>query len=155
MATQSNLTVGALDGVRVLDFTGVIAGPYCARLMADLGAEVVKIEAPIGDLLRIASPRRKGKTPYFAQLNAGKDSISIDLKKPGAIELVLDLAEKADVAIQNFRPGVLADFGLGYDALKARKPDIIYCNLSGYDKTGLRKIILRMRPLCMRLLVLI
>ncbi|PCI48731.1 MAG: carnitine dehydratase [Moraxellaceae bacterium] len=136
MTAQSNLTAGALDGIRVLDFTGVIAGPYCARLMADLGAEVVKIEAPIGDLLRIASPRRKGKTPYFAQLNAGKDSVSIDLKKPGAIDLVLDLAEKADVAIQNFRPGVLSDYGLGYEDLKVRKPDIIYCNLSGYGQEG-------------------
>ena len=136
MSSPPLLTAGALDGIRVLDFTGVIAGPYCARLMADLGAEVVKIEPPNGDLLRIASPRRKGKTPYFAQLNAGKESVSIDLKEPGAIELVLDLVEKADVAIQNFRPGVLANFGLGYEAMKARKPDIVYCNLSGYGQEG-------------------
>ena len=136
LPNSSLLSPGALDGIRVLDFTGVIAGPYCARLMADLGAEVIKIEPPNGDLLRVASPRRKGRTPYFAQLNAGKDSISIDLKEPGAVELVLDLVEKADVAIQNFRPGVLADFGLGYEAMKARKSDIVYCNLSGYGQEG-------------------
>ena len=136
MSINQALSPGALDGVRVLDFTGVIAGPYCTRLMADVGADVVKIEPPTGDLLRGAAPRRKGRTPYFAQLNAGKSSISVDLKDPRAVELVLKLTETADVAVQNFRPGVLRKFGLGYEQMKARKPDIIYCNMSGFGQEG-------------------
>ena len=136
MSIHAHLTPGALDGVRVLDFTGVIAGPYCTRLMADLGAEVIKIEPPVGDLLRGASPRRQGKTPYFGQLNAGKQSICVDLKKPEGVELVLQLVQKADVAVQNFRPGVLRGFGLGFDAMKARNPKIVYCNMSGYGQDG-------------------
>ena len=136
MSIQQHLTPGALDGIRVLDFTGVIAGPYCTRLMADLGAEVVKIEPPNGDLLRSVVPRRKGKSPFFAQLNAGKNSIAIDLKDQKSIELILNLAEKADVVVQNFRPGVLRGFGLGYEAMKRRNPKIIYCNMSGYGQHG-------------------
>ncbi|MCK9994339.1 MAG: hypothetical protein Dbin4_02859, partial [Alphaproteobacteria bacterium] len=131
MSIQKHVTPGALEGVRVIDFTGVIAGPYCARLMADLGAEVIKVEAPIGDLLRMTMPRRKGRSTYFGQLNAGKKSICLDLKDPRAVELVLKLAEKSDVAIQNFRPGVMRGFGLGYEHMKARNPKIIYCNMSG------------------------
>ncbi len=127
---------GALDGVRVLDFTGVVAGPFGTRLMADLGAEVVKVEPPSGDLLRGAPPRRDGKSPYFGQINCGKKSISVDLKDPRAVELVLRLAGKTDVVIQNFRPGVMRNFGLGYDDLKQHKPDLIYCSISGYGQQG-------------------
>ncbi|HEX4888904.1 MAG TPA: CoA transferase [Alphaproteobacteria bacterium] len=136
MSIQKHVTPGALEGVRVIDFTGVIAGPYCARLMADLGAEVIKVEAPIGDLLRMTMPRRKGRSTYFGQLNAGKKSICLDLKDPRAVELVLKLAEKSDVAIQNFRPGVMRGFGLGYEHMKARNPKIIYCNMSGFGQEG-------------------
>ncbi|HBF97626.1 MAG TPA: carnitine dehydratase, partial [Alphaproteobacteria bacterium] len=127
---------GALDGVRVLDFTGVVAGPFGTRLMADLGAEVVKVEPPSGDLLRGAPPRRDGKSPYFGQINCGKKSISVDLKDPRARDLVLQLVDKTDVVIQNFRPGVMRNFGLGYDDLKQRKPDLIYCSISGYGQHG-------------------
>lgn len=129
-------TAGALDGVRVLDFTGVVAGPFGTRLMADLGAEVVKVEPPSGDLLRGAPPRRDGKSPYFGQINCGKKSVSVDLKDPRAVDLVLRLVEKSDVVIQNFRPGVMRNFGLGYDDLKQRKPDLIYCSISGYGQHG-------------------
>lgn len=127
---------GALDGVRVLDFTGVVAGPFGTRLMADLGAEVVKVEPPSGDLLRGAPPRRDGKSPYFGQINCGKKSISVDLKDPRARDLVLQLVDKTDVVIQNFRPGVMRNFGLSYDDLKQRKPDLIYCSISGYGQHG-------------------
>lgn len=127
---------GALDGVRVLDFTGAVAGPFGTRLMADLGAEVVKVEPPSGDLLRGAPPRRDGKSPYFGQINCGKKSISVDLKDPRARDLVLQLVDKTDVVIQNFRPGVMRNFGLGYDDLKQRKPDLIYCSISGYGQHG-------------------
>lgn len=127
---------GALDGVRVLDFTGVVAGPFGTRLMADLGAEVVKVEPPSGDLLRGAPPRRDGKSPYFGQINCGKKSISVDLKDPRAVDLVRRLVGKTDVVIQNFRPGVMRKFGLGYDDLKQLKPDLIYCSISGYGQHG-------------------
>ncbi|MEQ1889297.1 MAG: CoA transferase [Alphaproteobacteria bacterium] len=136
MSIQSHVTPGALDGVRVIDFTGVIAGPYSTRLMADLGAEVIKIEAPGGDLLRTILPRRKGRSTYFGQLNAGKKSICLDLKDPRAVDLVLKLAETSDVAVQNFRPGVMRGFGLGYEHLKLRNPKIIYCNMSGFGQEG-------------------
>ncbi len=136
MSIQQHVTPGALEGVRVIDFTGVIAGPYCARLMADLGAEVIKVEPPIGDLLRMTLPRRKGRSTYFGQLNAGKKSVCLDLKDPRAVELILKLAEKSDVAIQNFRPGVMRGFGLGYEHMKARNPKIIYCNMSGFGQEG-------------------
>lgn len=127
---------GALDGIRVLDFTGVVAGPFGTRLMADLGAEVVKVEPPSGDLLRGAPPRRDGKSPYFGQINCGKKSISVDLKDPRAVDLVLRLVGKTDVVIQNFRPGVMCNFGLGYDDLKQHKSDLIYCSISGYGQHG-------------------
>lgn len=136
MSIREHSTPGALDGVRVLDFTGVVAGPYCTRLMADLGAEVVKIEPPTGDFLRALEPRRQGKSPYFGQINAGKSSIATDLKNPRAVELILDLAAKSDILVQNFRPGVLRKFGLGYAEVSARKPDIIYCNMSGFGQEG-------------------
>lgn len=136
MSIQKHASPGALEGVRVIDFTGVIAGPYCTRLLADLGAEVIKIEAPGGDLLRTVLPRRKGRSAYFSQLNAGKKSICLDLKDPRAVELVLKLAEKSDVAVQNFRPGVMREFGLGYEHLKQRNPKIVYCNMSGFGQEG-------------------
>jgi len=136
MSITASTSPGALTGVRVLDFTGVVAGPYCTRLLADLGAEVIKIESPAGDLLRLAQPRRHGYSAYFAPLNAGKQSLCLDLKQPRAVELVLQLTEKSDVAVQNFRPGVMRDFGLGYEQLKARNPKIIYCNMSGFGQEG-------------------
>ncbi len=136
MSIQAHTTPGALEGVRVVDFTGVIAGPYATRLMADLGAEVIKIEPPVGDLLRQTLPRRKGRSTYFGQLNAGKKSICLNLKDKRAIDLVLKLAEKSDVAVQNFRPGVMREFGLGYKDLKAVNPKIIYCNMSGFGQEG-------------------
>ncbi|MBV1906440.1 MAG: CoA transferase [Pseudomonadales bacterium] len=129
-------TAGALSGVRVLDFCGVVAGPFGTRLMADLGAEVVKVEPPTGDLLRGAPPRRDRKSPYFGQINCGKKSISVDLKNPGAVALILKLVTRADVVMQNFRPGVMRGFGLGYDDIVKHKPDIIYASVSGYGQHG-------------------
>jgi CoA:oxalate CoA-transferase len=129
-------SAGALDGVRVLDFSAVIAGPFGTRLMADLGAEVVKVEPPVGDLLRGAPPLREGVSPYYGQTNCGKRSISVDLKTPEGIELILQLVAQADVVVQNFRPGVMRDMGLGYDDLVKHKSDIIYASVSGYGQHG-------------------
>ena len=103
---------GALSGLRVLDFTTTIAGPHCTRLLADLGAEVVKIEAPDGDMMRTRPPLRNGASTSFGQLNAGKKSITLDLKAPAAVEAVRRLVATADVVVENFRPGVMRRFGL-------------------------------------------
>ncbi|MBV1878031.1 MAG: CoA transferase [Pseudomonadales bacterium] len=136
MGNDKSGTVGALDGVRVLDFSMYIAGPYSTRLMADIGAEVVKIESPKGDLLRGAAPQRNKKSSYFGQLNCGKKSVVVDLKQPGGVALVLDLIASADVLVENFRPGVMDKFGLGYEQVVKYKPDLIYCSVSGYGQIG-------------------
>ena len=127
---------GALERVRVLDFTTTIAGPHCTRLLADLGAEVIKIEAPEGDMMRTRPPLRNGASTSFGQLNAGKKSIVLDLKMPPAVEAVRRLVATAAVVVENFRPGVMRRFGLDYEALAAIKPELIYCAISGYGQTG-------------------
>jgi CoA:oxalate CoA-transferase len=130
------LMTGALERVRVLDFTTTIAGPHCTRLLADLGAEVIKVEAPEGDMMRTRPPRRNGASTSFGQLNAGKKSIVLDLKRPPAVTAVQRLLGTVDVVVENFRPGVMRRFGLDYDALAAIKPELIYCAISGYGQTG-------------------
>src|SRR5213076_591611 len=122
----------ALGRLRVLDFTTTIAGPHCTRLLADLGAEVIKIEAPEGDMMRTRPPLRNGASTSFGQLNAGKKSVALDLKSPEAVEAARRLVATADVLVENFRPGVMRRFGLDYDMLKSVKPDLIYCAISGY-----------------------
>ena len=127
---------GALSGLRVLDFTTTIAGPHCTRLLADLGAEVIKIEAPDGDMMRTRPPLRNGASTSFGQLNAGKKSVALDLKSPAAVEAVRRLVTRADIVVENFRPGVMRRFGLDYEALRPLKPDLVYCAISGYGQTG-------------------
>ncbi len=130
------MVTSALGGLRVLDFTTTIAGPHCGRLLADLGAEVIKIEAPEGDMMRTRPPLRDGASTSFGQLNAGKKSVVLDLKSPRGVEAALRLVATADVVVENFRPGVMRRFGLDYNALKAVKPDLVYCAISGYGQTG-------------------
>ena len=125
-----------LDHIRVLDFTTTIAGPHCARLLADLGATVIKIEAAEGDMMRSRPPMRDGASTTFGQLNAGKQSIVLDLKQPAAQEIVRRLLATTDVLVENFRPGVMRRFGLDYAALSAAHPALIYCAISGYGQTG-------------------
>ncbi|QOG18782.1 MULTISPECIES: CaiB/BaiF CoA transferase family protein [Bradyrhizobium] len=125
-----------LEGVRVLDFSIMLAGPYCARLLADVGAEVIKIEPPEGDDMRLRTPLRDGHSAYFGQLNAGKQSLALDLKSAEAISLVHRLVAEADILVENFRPGVMDRLGLGYDALRAINPRLIYCSISGYGQFG-------------------
>jgi crotonobetainyl-CoA:carnitine CoA-transferase CaiB-like acyl-CoA transferase len=125
-----------LDGMRVLDFTTTIAGPWCTRLMADLGAEVIKIEAPEGDMMRTRPPLRDGASTSFGNLNAGKHSIVLDLKQPAAQEVVRRLLSSCDVLVENFRPGVMKRFNLDYEALSKRHRELIYCSISGYGQTG-------------------
>src|SRR6476646_695858 len=130
------MMTGALERIRVLDFTTTIAGPHCTRLLADLGAEVIKIEAPEGDMMRTRPPQRNGASTSFGQLNAGKKSIVLDLKTPPAVEAVRRLVATADVVVENFRPGVMRRFGLDYEVLAPIKPELIYCAISGYGQTG-------------------
>ena len=125
-----------LDGIRVLDLTRVLSGPHCTRMLADLGAEVIKVEPPDGDLTRFSSPRINGLAAYFVQQNAGKRNVSLDLSKPGAAEIVLGLAAHCDVLVENFRPGVMARLGLGYDEVAARNPRIVYASITGYGTSG-------------------
>ena len=126
----------ALSGLSVLDFTTTIAGPHCTRLLADLGAEVIKIEAPEGDMMRSRMPLRNGASTSFGQLNAGKKSVVLDLKSAQAVEAVHRLAERADVVVENFRPGVMRRLGLDYAALGKTNRRLVYCAISGYGQTG-------------------
>ena len=125
-----------LEGIRVLDFTRVLAGPHCTRMLCDLGAEVIKIEPPAGDVTRFTYPRRNSMPTYYVQQNTGKRSVSLDLQRPEAVEIALELAERSDVLVENYRPGVMDRFGLGYDAVSARNPRIVYTSISGYGATG-------------------
>ncbi|MGE3679106.1 MAG: CaiB/BaiF CoA transferase family protein, partial [Burkholderiales bacterium] len=126
----------AYDGLKVLDFTAMIAGPHCTRLLADLGADVIKLEPPEGDYMRSRGPLRDGHSTYYGSLNCGKKSLCVDLKKPQARELVLELAAQADVVVENFRPGVMQRLGFGHAALSALNPRLVYCSISGYGQSG-------------------
>jgi len=125
-----------LEALRVLDFTRVLAGPHAARMLCDLGAEVIKIEPPEGDLTRFGQPRLNSLATYFIQQNVGKSNISLDFTHPRAVDIARRLAEISDVVIENFRPGVMKRLGLGYDELSARNPRLVYASISGYGATG-------------------
>ena len=125
-----------LDGVRVLDLSRVLSGPSCGKALADLGADVLKVEPPEGDLTRTAQPRVGGVPVYFAQQNCGKRCVSVDLRLEGGRDLVADLAAACDVVLENFRPGVLDRLGLGYAAVRARNPKVVYCSITGYGQEG-------------------
>ncbi|CAN5857270.1 CaiB/BaiF CoA-transferase family protein [soil metagenome] len=128
--------VRPLDGVRVLDLTRVLAGPHATRALADLGADIIKVEPPAGDLTRFATPRINGLATYFVQQNVGKRNVSIDLTTPRGVELVAELADRSDVLVENFRTGVLHRLGLGQAELRARNPRLIYASSTGYGATG-------------------
>ena len=134
--TAQNPSARPLDGIRVLDFTRVLSGPHCARMLSDLGAEVIKIEPPEGDLTRFAFPRVGSMSTYFAQQNIGKLNMSMNLKKPEAIALVKGLVAQSDVLIENYRGGVMESLGLGYDVLAEINPRLIYASITGYGTTG-------------------
>lgn len=125
-----------LAGLKVLDFSRVVAGPFATRMMADLGADVVKVEPPDGDLLRTWGDNTDGLSGYFNQENAGKRGISVDMKAEGATELLLDLVRTADIVVENYRPGVMAKFGLDYEACKAVNPAVLYLSISGFGQTS-------------------
>ena len=125
-----------LEGVRVLDLTRVLAGPHAARMLCDLGAEVIKVEPPEGDITRTTYPRINSISGYFAQQNGGKRCISIDLDHQAGRDLLMRLADVSDVLVENFRPGVMDRLGMGPDVLRARNPRLIFASVSGYGQTG-------------------
>src|SRR5579864_3667609 len=124
-----------LKGIRVVDFTRVLSGPHCTKTLRDLGADVTKIEPPAGDAGRAGVPHINDMSVYYTQQNAGKRNLSIDLNWPEAREIVKDLCRDADVIVENFRPGTLARFGLGYEQVREFNPGVVYVSISGYGQT--------------------
>ena len=125
-----------LSGLKVLDLSRVVSGPFCTMLLADLGADVVKVEAPDGDPSRVTGIVGAGENPYFVNLNRNKRTIVIDMKPERGKEIVRRMAKAADVLVENFRPGVMERLGLGYPALSAINPALIYAAITGFGKTG-------------------
>ena len=125
-----------LDGIRVLDLSSFLPGPHMAMMMADHGADVIRIEPPTGEPTRQIGVRKAGTTVYFRNTQRGKRSLKLDLKRPEAVEIFMKLAEGADVIVESFRPGVVDRLGIGYGAVKARAPRIIYCSISAYGQDG-------------------
>jgi CoA:oxalate CoA-transferase len=137
MTEASSKPKQPLSGVRVVDFTSIIAGPWATRLLADFGAEVVKVEAVgDGDILRFAPPVNDGMSRVYAHFNRGKKSVTLDLKTAGGLEIARRLIRSADVLVENFRPGVMARFGLDYETISKEQPRLVYCSVSGYGQTG-------------------
>jgi formyl-CoA transferase/CoA:oxalate CoA-transferase len=130
-----------LDGINVLDFSHALAGPYCTMLMAAYGAKVIKVEGPDGDIGRTWGPPFHGTdASYFVGLNSGKHSLAVDLKTPQGLEVCRKLAAKADIVVENFRPGTMNRLGLDYASLSAANPRLIYVSISGFGQTGPRRL---------------
>lgn len=127
-----------LAGITVIEFCSIAAGPFCGMLLADLGAEVVKVEAPGGDAMRAWPPLNEGYSENFASLNRNKRSVVLDLKNPADLATAQSLVDRADVLIENNRPGVMDRLGLGYAMLSARNPALVYCSISAYGQSGPR-----------------
>jgi crotonobetainyl-CoA:carnitine CoA-transferase CaiB-like acyl-CoA transferase len=131
-----NQTRDLLSGLRIVDLTRVLAGPFCTMMLADMGANVIKIERPgKGDDTRHFAPFQNGESAYYMNLNRGKQGITLDLKGRGK-EIFLDLVRTADVVVENFRPGTMDKLGLGYDTLKEINPKLVYAAVSGFGDSG-------------------
>ena len=130
--------IGPLSGVRVLDLSRVLAGPFCTMILGDLGAEVIKVERPDGgdDTREWGPPFAGGESAYYLCVNRNKKSIALDLKSPGGAEAARGLAAASDVLLENFRVGAMGKLGLGYEEVKALNPGIVYCSITGYGQTG-------------------
>lgn len=129
--------MGPLEGVKILDLTWVLSGPFATMTLSDLGAEVIKVERPpYGDIARTTGPHINGESCYFFSVNRGKESIALDLKSQRGRKLFLDLIEQVDVAVQNYTPGAMEKLGLGWETLSTRNPRLIYAAISGFGQTG-------------------
>ena len=135
-ANDEGILTKGFQGLRVLDFSTTIAGPHCTRMVADMGAEVIKIESAEGETMRTRPPVRNGCSTTFGQLNVGKKSLVLDLKSPDAIEIIRRLVAGTDILVENFRPGVMRRLKLDYGSLGELNPKLIYCSISGYGQTG-------------------
>src|SRR5437867_7672706 len=135
-ASDQGIMTTSFAGLRVLGFSTTIAGPHCTRLLADLGAEVIKVESVEGETMRTRPPVRNGFSSAFGQLNVGKKSLVLNLKSPDAVEIVRRLVVNADILVENFRPGVMRRLKLDYGSLRELNPKLIYCSISGYGQTG-------------------
>ena len=135
-ANDEGILTKGFQGLRVLDFSTTIAGPHCTRMLADMGAEVIKIESAEGETMRTRPPVRNGFSTAFGQLNVGKKSLVLDLKSPDAIEIIRRLVAGSDILVENFRPGVMRRLKLDYGSLHELNPKLIYCSISGYGQTG-------------------
>ena len=135
-ANDEGILTKGFQGLRVLDFSTTIAGPHCTRMLADMGAEVIKIESAEGETMRTRPPVRNGFSTAFGQLNVGKKSLVLDLKSPDAIEIIRRLVAGSDILVENFRPGVMRRLKLDYGSLRELNPKLIYCSISGYGQTG-------------------
>jgi crotonobetainyl-CoA:carnitine CoA-transferase CaiB-like acyl-CoA transferase len=137
MMTDAKKQPAVLDGIRVLDLTQMVAGPLCTLLLGDMGADIVKVEPPDGDSARhIGRNRPGGESDYFLSMNRNKRGIVLDLKTPAGVEALRALAARADVLVENFRPGTMEKLGIGYESLRETNPRLIYCGLSGFGSTG-------------------
>ncbi|MGI5129769.1 CaiB/BaiF CoA transferase family protein [Pseudonocardia sp. CA-107938] len=135
--TETRTGPRPLAGLRVLDFTMIMSGPFCTRMLADLGAEVIKVEPPAGDQIRGRPPARgDGHSTYFGQLNCGKRSIVLDLRTVEGADVARRLAASSDVVVENYRPGVMSRLGLGYETLSVDNPRLVFCSISGFGQTG-------------------
>jgi crotonobetainyl-CoA:carnitine CoA-transferase CaiB-like acyl-CoA transferase len=128
---------GPLSGIKMLDLSAVLSGPIATVLLADQGAEVIKVESFEGGIIRHLIGSDSGVTPPFLSLNRGKKAVAIDLKSAGGIELVKTIAALSDVIAQNYRPGAVERMGLGYDVMKEIAPALVYCSISGFGPAGL------------------
>src|SRR5438876_8306315 len=134
--SDEGILTKSFAGLRVLDFSTTIAGPHCTRMLADMGAEVIKVESVEGETMRTRPPVRNGFSTAFGQLNVGKKSLVLDLKSPDAVEIIRRLVVSADILVENFRPGVMRRLKLDYGSLRELNPKLIYCSISGYGQTG-------------------
>lgn len=126
-----------LAGVRVLDLSRALAGPFCSTILADMGADVVKVEpTPNGEMVRSWGPFKEGISIYYLSVNRNKRSLALDFRAPGAMALLADMASVADVVVENFKPGTMESMGLSWDALQARNPRLIYAGITGFGRTG-------------------
>ena len=133
MAAQRHV----MDGYRVLDFTQVVAGPTTTRLLAEMGAEVIKVElAPLGDMTRVLPVIRNGRSSYFLQQNRGKKSLCLDVRKPGATRILEDLVRHCDVLVENYSAGVIGHMGLSWERVHELNPRLVMCSISGFGQSG-------------------
>ena len=137
MTTDPKMRPGPLNGIRVLDLTQFLAGPFATQILGDLGAEVIKLESPTGDWARSLPPHFVGEDScYYLSINRSKKAIAVDMKQPEGLDLVKKLAGKSDILFENFRPGVLDRLGLSWDELSAEYPKLIWASISGFGQSG-------------------